>query len=100
MTELKDLLERFTKTPWTLALVEEAEWPSIRQAFIKEHFAKKAPAPADSPAEQPAAEATAVETGPVPPEAPAEAEPEVEPDNSDVVDKAREVFGDLVQVKD
>lgn len=100
LTELKDLLERFTKTPWTLALVEEAEWPSIRQAFIKEHFAKKAPAPADSPAEQPAAEATAAETGPVPPEAPDEAEPEVEPDNSDVVDKAREVFGDLVQVKD
>lgn len=92
LATLKADLDQLTKESWTIAIVDEKDWPKIRQEFIKEH-ASQLRAKAQPEEAQPAEEAA-----PEPP-LPDQAPPEEAADDA-IVTKAEELFGPLAQVKD
>lgn len=92
LATLKADLDQLTKESWTIAIVDEKDWPKIRQEFIKEH-ACQLRAKAQPEEAQPAEEAA-----PEPP-LPDQAPPEEAADDA-IVTKAEELFGPLAQVKD
>lgn len=129
MTDLDRDLEQLTKESWTIAVVEEKAWPKIRQDFIKEHAkqlqerVKRAKEAQKLEQQAPAQPQTTIsdndaDYGPVPPDpeqGPVEASPlpanndqdndqtsnqTSNNDNRDVIEKAQELFGDVVKIKD